>query len=317
MVPMTHRAWVWEGSADPDDLFLIELPLPAMEPGDVLVRNVTIGLNALDWRSLEGAGAEWRLGQVPGVDGAGVVVAVAEGVSQKWLGRRVSYHQNPKRAGAFAEYTAVPAHVLMRVPSTVSWSDAASLPCAALSAWLGFIQLPLACKRLLVCDIEGAVAHHLVQLAEKRRIFTTVIRHAVDAESSAKLDAEVACAGMRDDLEENPQVFDTVMVIGGDARSVGLESRTSIHREVIRIDDWPDIPASDRDSWRRLVSAGESLLDSLGRREWKKEVVREVPFELLAERLAGVKDGVFPERSIVRSTAPAESVSFPPQAMIC
>lgn len=304
---------VWEGSADPDDLFLIELPLPSLASGDVLVRNVTVGLNALDWRSLEATFAEWRLGHVPGVDGAGVVVAVAEGVSQEWLGRRVAYHQNWKRAGAFAEYTAVPSHVLMRVPSTVSWSDAASLPCAAFSAWLAFTQLPLACKRLLVCDIEGAVAHHLVQLAEQKNIFTTVIRRRIDTMSGTRLDDVVAGAQMFNDPEENPPAFDTVMVIEGNARSAVAESRALVDREAIWIDDWANVPVSDHDSWRRMVSVGEEVLHSLGRGEWKKDVVKEVPFQLLAERLAGVKEGVFSERSVARVTHTGGQFLFLPK----
>lgn len=102
----------------------------------MLIRNVVIGLNPVDWKVLGGRLVSWQPGHVPGVDGAGVVVAVGENVSASWIGQRVAYHQSLSRHGSFAEYTSVKARAVLRVPASVSWEQAASLPCPALTAWL-------------------------------------------------------------------------------------------------------------------------------------------------------------------------------------
>ena len=88
----THRAFTWQGSADPAALQMTECAVPQPQADDVLVRNVAIGLNPVDWKVLGGSLVNWQPGHVPGVDGAGVVVAVGRAVPAEWIGQRVAYH---------------------------------------------------------------------------------------------------------------------------------------------------------------------------------------------------------------------------------
>lgn len=299
-----HRAWVWEGSPDPDDLFLIELPMPRLEPGDVLVRNVMIGLNAVDWRSLAGDLGRWRLGQIPGVDGSGIVVDVGDDVSRDWIGKRVAYHQSLIRTGSFAEHTAVSSHLLMQVPSTVSWADAASMPCPALTAWLALKRLPIGSKNVLVRDADGATARHLVQFAAKEGIAVTMLRYPSEAEGLvwpgdiAPIDLSSFASG------KTATCFDAVIEVAGDQRLEWPGPDAGTGGETIRVADWPDVSPFGPEIWPRLMRAAQTVLEALGERRWGRAFVREVPFELLGERLSGISEGAYPGRSVVRVTIP-------------
>lgn len=140
-LPTNDRAWTWQGERDPAALRLEERALPAPGVGEVLVRNEAIGLNPVDWKAL--GGPSIRSGHVPGVDGAGVVAAVGEGVPAEWLGRRVAYHGDLRRHGSFAEYTLLPRRVLMRLPDALAFEAAAAFPCPGLTAWRALDKLPV------------------------------------------------------------------------------------------------------------------------------------------------------------------------------
>ncbi|MGL5239759.1 MAG: alcohol dehydrogenase catalytic domain-containing protein [Kluyvera ascorbata] len=79
----THLAWTWQNSAEPHDLQLERIAIPQPAAGDVLVRNQVIGLNPVDWKVLTPGLVDWQTGHVPGVDGAGTVVALGEGVDKR------------------------------------------------------------------------------------------------------------------------------------------------------------------------------------------------------------------------------------------
>lgn len=172
----SHRAWTWQGGDGPADLTLAKVEMPELAPGDVLVRNAVVGLNPVDWKVLGNAAFGWRPGHVPGVDGAGTVIAIGDGVADAWLGVRVAYHQNLFRAGSFAEHTAIAARALLRLPDTLDFETAAAFPCPGLTAWLALDKLPTRPgARLLISGAGGSVGHWLVQLAIARGFTVTAM----------------------------------------------------------------------------------------------------------------------------------------------
>ena len=177
-LPARYRAWTWQGSEHPAQLRLEQREMPGLKPGQVLVRNHAIGLNPVDWKVLGGALVNWRLGHVPGVDGAGTVVAVADDAMRYLLGRRVAYHQALGEHGSFAEYTPVAAGVLLTVPDTLDFETAASVPCPALTAWQALEKVPCRVAReILVSGAGGAVGNYLVQIAADRGFVVSVSSH--------------------------------------------------------------------------------------------------------------------------------------------
>jgi NADPH2:quinone reductase len=84
------KAIVYTRTGDIDVLALVEKPVPAPAPGEVLVRLAVSGVNPTDWKSRSaGATAPPPGGQTPNQDGAGVIEAVGEGVDANRVGERV------------------------------------------------------------------------------------------------------------------------------------------------------------------------------------------------------------------------------------
>ncbi|HGQ7767866.1 TPA: zinc-binding dehydrogenase [Pseudomonas aeruginosa] len=320
MTRTSHRAWSWQGSDNPVELKLVDKPMPVLGAGDVLVRNLAIGLNPVDWKVLGGDLVDWKSGHVPGVDGAGIVAAVGEGVPSAWVGQRVAYHQSLARDGSFAEYTAVQARVLLRIPASVDWTCAASLPCPALTAWLALEKLPRSCKHLLIGGAGGSVAHHLIQLAAGRGLQISVMSHPRHVERLRTLGASQWLNGPLHAPWQGAACFDAVIdtVNVQHAEWLAPSLRANGHLVCVqdRLSASPVPPFTrtlslhevalgashafgDDRSWRELVSAGESLLDELGAEQWAPDAINEAPFEQLAIHLAGLQNRTYSGKAIV------------------
>jgi NADPH:quinone reductase-like Zn-dependent oxidoreductase len=168
-----------------NQLAVVEVPDPVTKPGEATVALRAAALNHRDvWiKAGQYAGLKWPC--LPGSDGAGVVVAVGEGVDPAWRGREVIV--NPSfgwgdgeaaqgsqfsilglpRDGTLAEKTSVPVAQLTRKPAHLSWDEAAALPLAGLTAYRAvFSRAKLQPgERVLVNGIGGGVALFALQFA--------------------------------------------------------------------------------------------------------------------------------------------------------
>lgn len=137
-----------------DSLKLIELREPTVDRNDVLVK---IKANSMNYRELlilrGGYDRNHKIPVIPGSDGAGEVVSVGENVKTFQPGDRVAgtffrdwesgkaTEQQMNTAlgggidGTLAEYAIFPEHGLVKIPEHLSYESAATLPCAALTAW--------------------------------------------------------------------------------------------------------------------------------------------------------------------------------------
>jgi NADPH:quinone reductase-like Zn-dependent oxidoreductase len=137
-----------------DSLEFVERPTPHPDPGEVLVRVHAISINYRDLLMAKGLyNPKLKLPRIPCSDGAGEVEAVGEGVTQWKPGDRVAgiFMQNwldgpPTQAkvkgalggdigGMLAEYVVLKETGLVRLPAHLSFEEAATLPCAAVTAW--------------------------------------------------------------------------------------------------------------------------------------------------------------------------------------
>jgi NADPH2:quinone reductase len=107
----------------------IEVGDPA--PGEVRVRQTAIGLNYIDVYSRTGFYPQPALPFIPGVEAAGVITAVGEGVKDLKVGRRVAYAGS---IGAYAEQRLIPAYQVVRLPAAVSDEVAASIMLKGMTA---------------------------------------------------------------------------------------------------------------------------------------------------------------------------------------
>lgn len=190
------RVFQIEGDWGFDNLRLAERPEPKAGPGQVVVRMRMASLNARDLIVPErGYGrATGELPLIPVSDGVGEVVETGEGVTRVAVGDRVcpTFFQNwisgdptPERFasslggpldGVMAEYMCLSQDGMVKVPGYLSDAEAASLPCAALTAWSAIVThgRTRAGDKLLVQG-TGSVALFALIFAKLHGAHVTVI----------------------------------------------------------------------------------------------------------------------------------------------
>ncbi|MEV1009443.1 zinc-binding dehydrogenase [Streptomyces sp. NPDC049881] len=161
------RALVLDRPGSPDTLRLADLPVPEAGPGQVRVRVEACGLNPVDYQIAGGGHPQWEWPHVLGLDVAGTVDAVGEGVTQVRVGQRVAFHGDLRRPGGFAEFAVADADVLAPLPDDLDAVTAAALPCAGMAAYQAvFRRLHVTAGRtVLVTGGAGGVGGFAVQLA--------------------------------------------------------------------------------------------------------------------------------------------------------
>lgn len=107
----------------PEVLEAVDLPVPSPGPGQVLVRHQAVGLNFIDTYHRSGL-YPMKMPAVLGLEAAGVVEALGEGVTRFKAGDRVAYNGT---LGAYAEAAVVPADRAVKVPDGVSLETAAAV----------------------------------------------------------------------------------------------------------------------------------------------------------------------------------------------
>lgn len=176
----------------PEVLKYEDAPIPALKPGEVLVRVHAVGINPPDWYLRDGykmLPPEWRPSApfpiIPGTDVSGVVASVATDVKDFSVGDEVfGMIRFPSfgESAAYAEYVAAPATDLAHKPAGINYVQAAAVPMAGLTAWQFLIELghnvqnplqsemhkpiPLNGKTVLVNGAAGGVGHFAVQVAK-------------------------------------------------------------------------------------------------------------------------------------------------------
>jgi NADPH2:quinone reductase len=163
---------VWYDRQGParEVLTLGELPTPEPQRGEVLVRLAASGVNPADtyWRN--GAAGPMPYPRiVTHSDGAGTVEAVGQGVAGLRPGQRVWLYngqRNGRWCGTAAEYIALDADLVTKLPDDVSFAEGATLgiPCMTAHRCV-FLAGPVQGRTLLVTGGAGAVGHYAVQLA--------------------------------------------------------------------------------------------------------------------------------------------------------
>jgi len=186
----TMKAAIVEKFGDP--LVLREVPIPVPGPGQALVEVVASGVCHTDLHAVDG---DWpvkpKLPFTPGHEGAGIVVAVGQGVSYLKEGDRVGIawlhsacghceyclsgwetlcpeQQNSGYSvnGSFAEYALGQADYLGRIPKNLSFVDAAPILCAGVTTYKGLKQTGARPGEWVVISGCGGLGHVAVQYAK-------------------------------------------------------------------------------------------------------------------------------------------------------
>ncbi|WP_245269713.1 NADPH:quinone reductase-like Zn-dependent oxidoreductase (plasmid) [Ensifer sp. WSM1721] len=131
-------------------------------------------INPFDWKLRRGAlklltGRRFPKGM--GTDFAGIVEATGGKVTNVQIGDEVFGSLDFKKSGAFAEAALVDARHLAKKPPQLSFSEAACLPIAAMTAWVAILDRAeaRAGSRIFINGCSGAVGAFAVQLCDHPR----------------------------------------------------------------------------------------------------------------------------------------------------
>ena len=154
----------------PEVLETVEQPTPQPGPGEVLVRVRAAGVNYFETlmrRNLYAVTPE--LPMVPGVEVAGEIEAVGEGVDAALRGARVAVPMFAigRPTGGYAEYLAVAAASVVPLPDSLSFEHAVALLAPGLTALHLVRRSPPRGRTVLVTAAAGGVGSLLLQLARR------------------------------------------------------------------------------------------------------------------------------------------------------
>src|SRR4051794_3789463 len=193
----------------PEQLAIEEIDRPRPDRGEALVRvhAAAITRDELQW-------PVDRLPAIPSYELSGVVEEVGPAVTGVAPGDEVFALTPSDRDGVAADYTALPAELLVDRPRAVGHAESAAIPLPALSAWQGLFDHGrlAADERVLIHGAAGGVGGFAVQLARARGA------HVIGTASGANLSAvrelgahEAVDAATRfeDAVEPVDLVFDT------------------------------------------------------------------------------------------------------------
>jgi NADPH:quinone reductase-like Zn-dependent oxidoreductase len=164
----TVQAFVFTANGGPEVEQLTDRPRPEPGPGQLLVAVHAAGVNPADWKRRSGfrrpGMPEPVFPTVFGAEAAGVVEAVGAGDTGGLVPGDAVF--GSPVTGGYAEYTLIPADTAAPKPAALSFTDAATLPVAAATAWDGIRQLALPPgATLLVTGAGGGVGVAAVQIA--------------------------------------------------------------------------------------------------------------------------------------------------------
>jgi NADPH2:quinone reductase len=321
----SSEAAVMRGVGTPDVFEIQEIHLPW--PGasnEVLVRIQSAGINPADtfFRAL-GPYIGDGIGAVLGHDGAGVVEAVGDSVSQVEVGDRVCFCNGGLggEPGTYARHAVVPEWLLAKVPDTVELATAAVLPLVFITSWEAL------CERAQIRQDESALIHGgaggtgqiAIQVARElgARIATTVSSDA-KAELVHSLGAEIAINYLVDDFvaatrdwtndegvnvafdNAGPEVFQqtlaamatygrivTLMGTPGDVDETAYNNNLSIHNVMMLTPMWLGMEGERR----RQGEIVRRAMDWLGSGRIKVNVNATYPLEQVAEAHRHLEQG--------------------------
>ncbi|MDO8295219.1 MAG: quinone oxidoreductase [Caulobacter sp.] len=166
----------------PEVLEAVDLPIPTPGPGEILIRQEAIGLNFIDTYQRTGL-YPVKFPAVLGLEGAGIVETVGEGVTRFVPGDRAAYGNGP--LGGYAEYHVVPAGRAVKIPSSIDSRTAAAAMLKGMTAEF-LLRRCYTVKKgeaVLIHAAAGGVGTILTQWA--KALGATVIGSAGSAEKAA------------------------------------------------------------------------------------------------------------------------------------
>jgi NADPH:quinone reductase-like Zn-dependent oxidoreductase len=228
------KALLWERYGPPEALRLAEVEQPAPDAGEVLMKVLGISVNPADWHSMRGKPlfSRFTLGllrpkhRILGVDVAGQVEAVGDGVTRFRPGDEVYANLLDHGYGGFAEYVSVPADAPSTKPGNLSFEEAAAVPMAGVTALQGIRHYGeiRTGQKVLVNGASGGVGHFAVQIAKSFGAHVTGVTSTRNLDLVRSLGADEVVDYTTTDFTRTGRAYDLVL------DTIGNRSVTDLRR---------------------------------------------------------------------------------------
>ncbi|MGW3355168.1 quinone oxidoreductase family protein [Streptomyces bungoensis] len=305
------KAYVFTRDGGPEAEELADLERPVPGPGELLVAVRAAGVNPVDWKLRSGfrrpGESERRYPAVMGSEAAGVVVEPGEGVTGFAVGDEVFGNT---AGGGFAEYALLRADATAHKPAGLSFTDAATLPVAAATAYDGLRQLGLpAGATVLVTGAGGGVGTAAVQIARAFGLRVVGVASEGKKDFVESLGAVHVAGGP--DLAERvraaaPDGVDAVYdLVGGAALAEAATLLTDRTRLVTAGVPEETVAAlgGSRVARARTRAVLDAVADLVVRGDLDPHVTRTFPLERAGEALRLVEDGHARGKTVIEVTA--------------
>ncbi|PZD97426.1 zinc-binding alcohol dehydrogenase [Paenibacillus sambharensis] len=256
------KAVILEKPGTPETMRLTDVIIPEPGPGRIRVRVKAASLNPVDYKVAAGGHPSWTYPVIPGIDAAGIVDAVGEGVTRWKAGERVVFHGDVAISGAFAEYAVTTAHTAAAIPEGLTYEAAAAFPCAGLTAYQALVRKMRfeAGQSIFIHAGAGGVGGYAIQLARTLgagQIMTSASRHNFDYVTN--LGADVVIDYNSDNVHErimeltNGRGVDCILNTVNRATAQADLSALAFGGQLTCIAGSPEVVADFQPSWKSIT----------------------------------------------------------------
>ena len=241
----TMRAVALEQYGGPTVLMPMSAPVPRHAiHNEVLIDVHAAGVNPFDKKIRSGLFQQIfprEMPLVPGCDFAGVIAEKGFDVSEFEVGDRVWGMIDPARSGTYAEKVASPSYAVRRMPTNLSFEEAASVPMTAVTAWFGLVNLAglRRGQRVLIHAGAGGVGSAAIQIAKHHGAWVATTCSARNADYVRGLGADEVIDYAAEDFRERLSDIDvTLDPIGGEVnlRSYEVMRAGGVMLVILRMD---------------------------------------------------------------------------------
>jgi NADPH:quinone reductase-like Zn-dependent oxidoreductase len=215
-------AWRVHAFGPPDVMRFERVLRPSPGPGEVLVKVEAAGVGPWDgWIRAGQSALPQPLPLTLGSDLSGDIVAVGAGVSGLRVGDQVYGVTNPQFVGAYAEYAVASAAMVSGKPTSLTYTEAASVPVIAVTAWQALFDRAQikAGQTVVIHGAAGNVGAYVVQLARRAGVRTIGTAATDDLPFVRNLGANTVIDYRTQRFEEEVREADTVIdLVGGETQ---------------------------------------------------------------------------------------------------
>lgn len=215
------KAIIYETYGSPDVLRLENVGQPVPANDELLIKVKASSINSWDWDLITGEPKIYRLlsglfkpkNKIPGFDMAGIVESVGKDVTNFKPGDEVVGDMSEALMGAFAEFTCAREKDLVIKPASLSFEQAASVPQAAILAWLG-LNLKRTIRpgeKVLINGAGGGVGAFAIQMAKLMGAEVTAVDSGEKLEMMIALGADYVMEYQIIDFVKSGKKYDRII----------------------------------------------------------------------------------------------------------